>query len=79
VSGFEKDFCHWNSGKLSAEFGNGLPLSNLKLMRQFYVVYAPRISQTLPGFSHSKTPRPIIQTLSELLAASETKRPITLC
>jgi predicted nuclease of restriction endonuclease-like (RecB) superfamily len=50
------------AARLSAEFGNGFSLSNLKLMRQFYVVYAPRISQTL----------------SDLLTASDAKRPFTL-
>jgi predicted nuclease of restriction endonuclease-like (RecB) superfamily len=66
------------AARLSVEFGNGFSLSNLKLMRQFYVVYAPRISQTVSGFSPSKTPRPISQTLSDLLAASDSKRPFTL-
>jgi predicted nuclease of restriction endonuclease-like (RecB) superfamily len=31
---------------MSSEFGRGFSATNLKLMRQFYLAYAPRISQT---------------------------------
>ena len=64
--------------RLTAEFGNGFSLTNLKFMRQFYVLYAPRIGQTTFGFSSAKTPRSIGQTLSDLLASGNGKRPFTL-
>ena len=64
--------------RLTAEFGNGFSLSNLKLMRQFYVQYAQRIGQTTSGFSDGQTPRAISQTLSDLLASDNGKRPFTL-
>ncbi|MDO9313280.1 MAG: PDDEXK nuclease domain-containing protein [Burkholderiaceae bacterium] len=37
--------------RLTAEFGRGFSLTNLKLMRQFYVQNADRIGQTLPDLS----------------------------
>lgn len=37
------------SVKLSHEFGKGFSLSNLKLMRQFYLLYKSRIGQTVSG------------------------------
>jgi predicted nuclease of restriction endonuclease-like (RecB) superfamily len=64
--------------RLTAEFGSGFSLSNLKLMRQFYVQYAQRIGQTASGFSDGQAPRAISQTLSDLLTASNGKRPFTL-
>ncbi|MDZ7921001.1 PDDEXK nuclease domain-containing protein [Rhodoferax sp.] len=66
------------SERLTAEFGSGFSLSNLKLMRQFYVQYAPRIGQTASGFFEGQAPREISQTLSDLLIASDVKRPFTL-
>jgi predicted nuclease of restriction endonuclease-like (RecB) superfamily len=37
------------SARLTEEFGKGFSLSNLKLMRMFYITYAPRIGQTVSG------------------------------
>ena len=34
--------------RLTAEFGGGFSVTNLKHMRQFFVLYAGRISQTTP-------------------------------
>ncbi|MBI5360677.1 MAG: DUF1016 domain-containing protein [Planctomycetes bacterium] len=48
--------------KLTKEFGKGFSVTNLKLMRQFYLMYAGRIGQTVSGqlLSDSKS-----QTLSD--------------
>lgn len=35
------------SQKLTREFGKGFSLTNLKLMRQFFIAYSSRIGQTL--------------------------------
>ncbi len=65
--------------RLGAEFGSGFSVTNLKLMRQFYVLYAPRIGQTVSDLSASPAPPPSIgQTLSDLLAAGASTRPFTL-
>ena len=64
--------------RLSTEFGSGFSVTNLKLMRQFYVQYSPRISQTLSDLSALHTPESIGQTLSGLLGADIGKRPFTL-
>jgi len=64
--------------RLSAEFGNGFSHTNLKLMRQFYVLYVARIGQTASDFSGEQTSRPISQTLSDLLVAGNGKRPFSL-
>jgi predicted nuclease of restriction endonuclease-like (RecB) superfamily len=64
--------------RLSVEFGNGFSHTNLKLMRQFYVLYVARISQTASDFRGGQTSRPIGQTLSDLLVAGNGKRPFTL-
>ena len=47
---------------LAAEFGRGFSASNLKLMRQFYMVYSPRIGQTVSDLFLSP---PIGQTVSD--------------
>ena len=39
---------------MSSEFGRGFSATNLKLMRQFYLAYAPRISQTPSGLLSPK-------------------------
>ena len=71
--------------RLTAEFGNGFSLSNLKLMRQFYMQYAQRIGQTASGFSDGQAPSAISQTLSDLLVAgngnapSPSAGPIRIC
>jgi len=39
------------SDKLTGEFGRGFSRSNLEYMRKFYILYEPRISQTLSGKS----------------------------
>lgn len=54
------------SKKLSIEFGRGYSLTNLKLMRQFYLMYKARIGQTTSG----QLP-PLLkgQTVSDLLPA----------
>lgn len=64
--------------RLSTEFGSGFSVTNLKLMRQFYVQYSPRISQTLSDPSALHTPGSIGQTLSGLLGADIGKRPFNL-
>lgn len=47
---------------LSAEFGRGFSTTNLSLMRQFYMVYSPRIGQSVSDLFQ---PRPIHQTASD--------------
>jgi hypothetical protein len=37
------------SARLTGEFGSGFSLTNLKLMRQFFVEYRLRIGQTASG------------------------------
>ena len=54
--------------KLTNEFGNGFSLTNLKHMRQFYLLYAGRISQT-PSDLFPR--RAIGQTLSDQLTATD--------
>ncbi|MFB1486088.1 MULTISPECIES: YhcG family protein [unclassified Thiocapsa] len=41
--------------RLTGEFGKGYSLSNLKSMRQFYLLYQNRIGQTLSGQSKTKS------------------------
>ena len=54
---------------MTSEFGRGFSATNLRLMRQFYLAYSPRILQTAPGES---VVEPILQTLSgELDSQSE--------
>jgi predicted nuclease of restriction endonuclease-like (RecB) superfamily len=68
------------ASRLTAEFGSGFSLTNLKLMRQFYVLHAQRISQTASGVFQTlqKTLRkPIGQTLSDQLE-SAANRPFSL-
>ncbi len=50
---------------LSDEFGTGFSPTSLKLMRQFYLLYRPRIGQTSSDLS---LPSPIGQTPSDQLA-----------
>jgi len=52
------------SNDLTAEFGKGFSEANLKLMRQFYLLYHDRISQTLSDKLPVKQKN---QTLSDLL------------
>ncbi len=66
------------AARLSTEFGSGFSVTNLKLMRQFYVLYSPRIGQTLSDLSVLHTPGTIGQTLSGLLGTDTSKRPFTL-
>ena len=40
--------------RLTAEFGSGFSLTNLKLMRQFYVLYASRIGQAASDLSGAR-------------------------
>lgn len=47
---------------LSAEFGRGFSTTNLSLMRQFYMVYSPRIGQSVSDLFQ---PQPIHQTASD--------------
>jgi len=54
---------------LTAEFGRGFSLTNLKLMRQFYLTYRERIGQTPSGFLEMSQKG---QTLSDPFATSET-------
>jgi hypothetical protein len=53
--------------KLTAEFGGGFSMTNLKLMRQFYLLYAHRISQTASDVLPLNA---IGQTLSDQLTVS---------
>lgn len=62
--------------RLTAEFGSGFSATNLKLMRQFYVLHAQRIGQTASGLFQIQK-RPIGQTLSDLLETTE-NRPFSL-
>jgi len=62
--------------RLTAEFGSGFSVTNLKLMRQFYLLNAHRISQTASDLFDTSKNR-IGQAASDLLAASE-KRPFSL-
>ncbi len=65
------------AARLTTEFGSGFSVTNLKLMRQFYVLHAQRIGQTASGLSQIQTRRPIGQTLSDLLTSTE-NRPFSL-
>lgn len=47
---------------MSSEFGRGFSATNLRLMRQFYLVYSPRILQTM---SDKFPAAPILQTASD--------------
>ncbi|CDS53013.1 Putative cytoplasmic protein [Polaromonas sp. CG9_12] len=62
--------------RLTAEFGSGFSLTNLKLMRQFYLLNAHRISQTASDLFDTSKSR-IGQAASDLLAAPE-QRPFSL-
>ncbi len=57
------------SNDLTAEFGKGFSEANLKLMRQFYLLYHDRIGQTLSDQLPAKQKS---QTLSDLLQKSGT-------
>ncbi|MFH1652737.1 MAG: PDDEXK nuclease domain-containing protein [Pseudomonadota bacterium] len=59
------------ANKLMMQFGNGFSQTNLKLMRQFYLIYKERTGQTMSGLSLQF---PISQTVSdqsELMMKSE--------
>jgi predicted nuclease of restriction endonuclease-like (RecB) superfamily len=64
---YGKEVLNRLSEQLTAEFGSGFSLTNLKLMRQFYIQHDHRISQTASDFSARKA---IGQTLSDQLANS---------
>jgi len=80
------------SVRLSEEFGNGFSLTNLKLMRQFFVEYRDQIGQSLTdqfspqqiGQTVSDQSSRIVQTLSAQLTVPQTssgkseKPPFTL-
>jgi len=53
--------------RLTTEFGGGFSITNLKHMRQFFVLYADRISQTAPDLLSKNA---ISQTLSDQFAGS---------
>ena len=57
------------SQKLTREFGKGFSLTNLKLMRQFFIVYSNRIGQTVSDQSANKGKS---QTLSGQLEKTQT-------
>ena len=63
--------------RLTAEFGSGFSVTNLKLMRRFYALHAQRICQTASGLFETRTQKPIGQTPSELLATTK-NRPFSL-
>ncbi len=54
---------------LTGEFGKGFSLTNLKMMRKFYMTYRTKIGQTTSGFLPQ---RPKGQTVSDLLQNTET-------
>jgi hypothetical protein len=54
---------------LTDEFGRGFSLTNIKMMRKFYLTYQNRISQTASDFLPSTQKG---QTLSDLLHMAET-------
>ena len=60
--------------RLTAEFGSGFSVTNLKLMRQFYVLHAQRIGQTGTDFFQRGR---IGQTPSDQLSKA-VNRPFTL-
>lgn len=62
--------------RLTVEFGSGFSVTNLKLMRQFYLLNVHRISQTASDLFETSKGR-IGQAASDLLAAPE-KRPFSL-
>ena len=62
--------------RLTAEFGRGFSVTNLKFMRQFYLLNAQRMGQTASDPFQIPKGR-IGQTPSDLLPASE-KRPFSL-
>jgi len=51
------------------EFGSGFSVTNLKLMRQFYIEYRPRMGQTASGQSSHLLP--IGQTVSDPLTSTQ--------
>ena len=66
---YGKQVLKYLAERLTVEFGSGFSLTNLKLMRQFYVLHAQRIGQTASGlFQILQTP--IGQTLSDQLNAT---------
>jgi predicted nuclease of restriction endonuclease-like (RecB) superfamily len=62
------------SSRLTQEFGSGFSLTNLKLMRQFYILYNNRIGQTL---SDQLQPAKKSQTPSDLLRKHTGERDIS--
>jgi predicted nuclease of restriction endonuclease-like (RecB) superfamily len=64
-AGYGKDVRKNLAQMLTAEFGGGFSLTNLKLMRQFYLQNAARIGQTLSDLS---LPEAIGQTASDRLS-----------
>ena len=79
------------AARLTAEFGTGFSLSNIKYMRQFYLAYPdrrPRIGQTVSGQSKGlrisqtasgqSVSAPISQALTGLLANDQSQPPFTL-
>jgi len=66
-AGYGKETLRELSTQLSAEFGKGFSLTNLKLIRQFYLTYRDQIGQQLSGQSPN-TPKS--QTLSDQLRLS---------
>jgi len=62
---YGKEVLNRLSEKLTAEFGDGFSATNLKLMRQFYIQYNGRISQTS---SDQFIQKAIGQTMSDQLA-----------
>jgi predicted nuclease of restriction endonuclease-like (RecB) superfamily len=64
------------AARLTVEFGSGFSLTNLKLMRQFYVLHAQRTGQAASGLFQIQH-RPIGQTVSDQLDAT-TNRPFNL-
>ena len=76
-AGYGKQVLGLLAERLTTEFGGGFSVTNLKLMRQFYMLHAQRMGQTASGLSEPKARQPISQTLSDLLATTAS-RPFSL-
>ncbi|MEI6422062.1 MAG: PDDEXK nuclease domain-containing protein [Lentisphaerota bacterium] len=65
------------SDKLTTEFGNGFSLTNLKLMRQFYIQNEQRIGQTVSGQLTSKEKSQTASDRFQFLHSPAVKLPTT--
>lgn len=63
--------------RLSGEFGAGFSLSNLKLMRQFYLYFRDRVPLNIGQTASGQSERSKSQTLSGLLRSGGSQLPMT--